>query len=223
MSSNDLLPAQDSNVFVWQYISGGSVERGPAAVLGGRRRFQHFQVGRQVVVVGVDRREALEGVVGAVVVVPVDVAAGHVSDGKLEPLTHIQRVGVQHKVELVRETIRAADGIGRLQIGEVVPVVQGVANVHRLVELNVEHADGAVDAHRVTQVGVLQTHLLRAQSVDELGTAARLLEHWKEAFFGRGGWRNADVGFQGGVVQVPVGAARHFGDLVHEGAHVGQV
>lgn len=125
-----------------------------------------------------------EPVVESSVVVPVLTGGGLEAHGELESLADAQGVRVQGERELVREAVAGVGDVPCLQVGETVPVVDGVADVYALVEVHVldPHQTSDGEQRHVADDGVLQTHVSRHNPVQEVGLDARLLEHRSQHF-----------------------------------------
>lgn len=101
--------------------------------------------------------QTLETVIQTSIVVPVLLSLTVESNGKFESLTDWQRVTVEKEREFVAETVARIRHVGGLQVAEITPRVQRVSDVHRFMEIEVDHADSALDTERE---GILNEHVL---------------------------------------------------------------
>lgn len=101
--------------------------------------------------------QTLETVIQTSIVVPVLLSLTVESNGEFESLADWQRVTVQKEREFVAETVARVRHVGGLQVAEITPRVQRVSDVHRFVEIEVDHADCALDAERE---GILDEYVL---------------------------------------------------------------
>ena len=92
--------------------------------------------------------QTLETVIQSSIVVPVLLSLALESNGEFESLADWQRVTVEKEGEFVAETVARVRHVGGLQVAEITPRVQRVSDVHRFVEIEVDHADSALDAKR---------------------------------------------------------------------------
>jgi len=119
----------------------------------------------------------LEDIVGPVVAVPVLGPRAVVPQAELYPGPDGQRAHRQPEGELVGKAVAGAGDVGRRQLREGAPAVDGPADGDRLVVVDVEDADDAGDGGGGLHVGILQAHLLAHHGVEEVGGAAGLAEH----------------------------------------------
>lgn len=75
------------------------------------------------------RRQTLEAVVLAVVIVPELLASAREPNGDLDALADFDRVPVEGECVLVRKSIAGVLHVLRLQVGEALPPVESVAHV----------------------------------------------------------------------------------------------
>ena len=158
-----------------------------------------------------------------------------VSQTKLEPVSSLERRGGEAEGELVRVAAGAARDVLGIVLGHRPPVVDRPPDYHGLLEGDVRHTDDPLHQTGALHEGVLQADLLPADGLQEVAGAARLGEHRHQGeirvFSGaveasrQQGLRDwgANLDIRQVHVQVGVGSFGHFGDVVHEDFHLGQV
>ncbi len=122
--------------------------------------------------------EDLEGVVLAIVVVPVLIVGADKADAKLNLPPHmaLNLVAVDGEAKLVAEAIVRSWQVGPLHVEARLPRVQRASDKDSLVEVDVDHTDNAFDGADVAHVSRLQADLLVSQSAEEIRTSTRLVK-----------------------------------------------
>ena len=124
------------------------------------------------------RAETLEDVILAEVVVPVVVTGALELDAELQATADHAGDGrvVQHKIELVGESVARSGKILSGHFSRFRPVIGGADDHNLFVVVQVDNAHSSFDGVLVGHVGAFQANLFVAKVIKELGAAAGLVE-----------------------------------------------